>query len=83
MASAEDKSVGRVELYQKVFDTPEGIQVLNDMVSVHKVLSSSFDKDPMQMAFNEGERNVVLRILHILNLDVAKLRERMRNYAQE
>lgn len=83
MASAEEKSIGRVQLYQKVFDSPEGIQVLNDMISVHKVLSSTFDKDAMQMSFNEGERNVVLRILHILNLDVAKLRERVRQYAQE
>jgi hypothetical protein len=83
LASAEEKSIGRVSLYQKVFDSPEGIEVLNDLVAVHRVLSSTFDKDSLQMAFNEGERNVILRILHILNLDVAKLRERMRNYAQE
>lgn len=68
--------------YQKVFDTEEGKIVLLDLMRTHRMFSSTFVKDPYEMAFNEGERNAVLRICTLLKLDVAKLRERMREYEE-
>lgn len=63
--------------YQVVFNTPQGKRVLLDMMKNHKMLSSSFDSDALQMARNEGERNVVLRILSMLKVDITDLNKRI------
>ncbi len=42
--------------------------VIQDMCVAHSVFDGGFDIDPIQHAFNAGERNVVLRILTILGL---------------
>lgn len=54
--------------YQEVFDL-ESLQVqtvLSDLCKAHSVFDGGFDPDPYLNAFNNGERNVVLRILTIL-----------------
>lgn len=71
-----------VSAYQKVFDTEDGKVVLLDLMRTHWMLSSTYVKEPTDMSFREGERNVVLRICSLLKLDVAKLRERMREYEE-
>jgi hypothetical protein len=40
---------------------------------VHHVFGSTFSKDPYELALKEGERNTVLRILSILQIDPQKL----------
>lgn len=52
--------------------------VVQDLCSAHGVFDGGFDLDPLQHAFNAGERNVVLRILTIIGLssdDTLKLIE--------
>jgi hypothetical protein len=44
--------------------------VLRDMCDAHGVFDGGFDPDPNMNAFNSGERNVVLRILHIIKADL-------------
>lgn len=64
--------------YQTVFGTDAGRMVLNDLINVHGVMRTSmFTGDDagdgaeraIRMAFAEGERNVVLRIVVQLGLD--------------
>jgi hypothetical protein len=40
------------------------------MCDAHGVFDGGFDPDPNMNAFNSGERNVVLRILHIIKADL-------------
>jgi hypothetical protein len=44
------------------------------------IMRSSFHHgiQPLELAFNEGQRNMVLRILTILKVDLKQLHERMK-----
>ena len=57
--------------YQDVFDleSPQVCTVLKDMCKAHGVFDGGFNADPYINALNSGERNVVLRILTILNMN--------------
>lgn len=55
--------------YKKMFqDSPHGQAVLEDLKAAHHFYSSTIASpvDPYFMAFREGERNVILRIMTIL-----------------
>lgn len=57
--------------YQAVFMTPAGEIVLEDLKKAGHMYGSLIDPgdrqiDPMRMAIAEGERNMILRILAIL-----------------
>ena len=57
----------KLEDYNNCFNvSPTGRAVLDDMEKAHFMKSSTFSPDPYETARNEGERNVVLRILTIL-----------------
>lgn len=57
-----------LEAYHRVFDTPDGELVLEDMKKAHHFNDSSFNPQfPEMTVFSEGERNAVLRIMAILN----------------
>ncbi|MCP4488999.1 MAG: hypothetical protein GY820_17055 [Gammaproteobacteria bacterium] len=52
--------------------------VLMDLCEAHGVFDGGFSLDPIQNAFNAGERNAVLRILTILKMtpeDILALEE--------
>ena len=55
--------------YTDLFDSPVGSAVLKDLCEAHGVFDGGFDPDPCINAFSSGERNVVLRILTILNMN--------------
>ncbi len=74
------KAAGKTYKYQQVFNSPEGQEVLKDLMNAHHVLSSTFDGDIRKTIFREGERNVVLRILSILKMDVQQMQERIKSY---
>ena len=57
------KQLAKLTDYKQVFSTPEGQRVLLDLMDASYMLTSSFEKNPYQAAFNEGHRNLVLRIL--------------------
>ena len=56
--------------YRMLFDTgdPNAKEVLKDLCAAHNVFDAGFDPDPIELARLAAERNVVLRILTILNL---------------
>lgn len=56
------------EAYRHVFSTPEGEIVLADLMSMHYICKSIFespDDTPTMVAYREGGKNAVLRILAI------------------
>lgn len=61
------------ETYRVVFGSQDGVLVLEDMAKAHKLyestisLDSTGKVDPIATALREGERNVILRILTIIN----------------
>ena len=68
------KRVAKISDYKNTFNSQQGRRVLADMLAENKCLSTSFVKeDPYLTAFNEGQRNVVLRILTILQVDTTQL----------
>ena len=77
--STEDAALHRLAIYQSVFGTPEGQEVLQDLMHVHYIMKPTFNIDPTTTAHREGERNAVLRILSILNMSITQLRERIKN----
>lgn len=62
--------------YKRTFGGPEGEAVLFDLMAKH-FNRSSFSKDALEMAFREGERNIVLKILTMLNLDYETLKRKV------
>lgn len=65
-----------VKHYQGAFKSPSGQQVLLDLMRTHGILNPVYNGDVNAMLVAEGERRVVLRILNILKIDVAALKER-------
>lgn len=61
----------RVSAYQSFFDSEDGRAVLLDLIYYHYMpIAIDIQKpDALVMAFREGERNVVNRVLSILNAD--------------
>lgn len=54
--------------YKEIFDltSPEVRTVMQDLCQAHGVFNGGFEPDPYMNAFASGERNVILRILTIL-----------------
>jgi hypothetical protein len=80
-ATAKKKAKESLDLllaYRNVFGTAQAEKVVNDLIKRY-MLRSSMDDSPNRLAFHEGERNVVLFILTMLNIDEDKLRERVNN----
>lgn len=67
-----------VRSYKAVFSTDQGKKVLYDLMKTFHVLHSTMDANPQELAYNEGARSVVLRILRTIQTDPAEL-ERMLN----
>ena len=59
-----------VQAYKNCFnlDDPDTSIVLQDMCKAHGIFTNTFDPDPCTHAFASGERNVVLRILSLMQL---------------
>jgi len=73
-----ERAVTRVDDYQKVFNSPHGKRVLYDLMLTCHMMQPLDTTNPTKMAFEEGQRQVVLRIMTYLKLDVAQLHERIR-----
>lgn len=68
----------RREDYKKTFETEEGKRVLKDLEKICLFKTTTFDKDALTMAFQEGLRAVYLHINTIMNMDIEEL-ERISN----
>jgi len=73
----EKKISDTIIAYRKLFDCEEGTRVLHDLIRSCWVLTSTFDPNPNEMIYREGERAVVLRILRTLNTDPERILKMM------
>ena len=58
----------KLQDFKRFFTTESGKRVLYDLVSNHFMMQPTMGAkpDPLEMAYNEGQRQVVLRIMTIL-----------------
>jgi hypothetical protein len=75
MFNIKKKKLDQVACYQATFSSEDGKKVLYDLMKVHNVMGSTFSPNSNEMILKEGERNVVLRIMHLLKIDPQKLIE--------
>lgn len=61
--------------YKRLFDTEDGKIVLKDLAKSCHFDTPTFDPDPYQSAFQEGERHLFLRIIRTINADPERLLE--------
>lgn len=71
------KYAALMSAYQNIFKSPEGEMVLKDLMAAHGILTNTYNGDVNNMLLKEGERNVVLRILSILKIDINAIYERI------
>lgn len=69
--------------YKNVFSSVQGKEVLDDLIKSCYLLSPTFSKDPYETAFKEGQRNVVLKILQLLEVDLNKVEEMIKQSHDE
>ena len=63
-----------IQSYQKVFNTPEGNEVLLDIMDRGNVLKPTFSLDNDVMThLNEGKRELALYIIEMNQIDLKKL----------
>lgn len=78
MAKSQPKMYAEMmSAYQNIFKSPDGELVLKDLMSTHGILSNTYKGNVNDMLVKEGERNVVLRILSILKIDINAIYERI------
>ena len=70
------------EDYKTTFSTEEGKRVLKDLERVCMYRATTFDKEALTMAFQEGLRTVYLHITTIMEMDIEEL-ERISNAMQK
>jgi len=73
-----EKEYAKRTEYISLFSGELGRKILNDLIANHCVLSATFSSDPYRTAFNEGQRNVVLRILNMIIKNPSDLLDRVR-----
>lgn len=70
------KQADLIDAYKATFSTPSGKKVLNDLMATHFVYSTTFTEAKSELIIlREGERNVVMRILSLLETNPASLRK--------
>jgi len=74
-----DKSLAKISDYKATFLEGRGQKVLHDMMRAHFMMATTYVKgDPYESAMREGERQVIIRILSILKVDLKKLEKHIK-----
>jgi hypothetical protein len=68
-----NKKKAVTKAYRRLFDSEDGTMVLEDMCKMCNFNASTFSNDPLEMAFNEGKRSIILRIMRVLKSDPTEL----------
>lgn len=53
--------------YMHIFSTDEGKRILEDLERKYHITQTTFREDALGIAYNEGQRTVVLYIRHMMN----------------
>ena len=62
-----------IRAYVRLFNTEDGKKVLHDLMKACHFFRSTMDSNSHELAYREGERSVVLRILRTIKTDPAEL----------
>lgn len=71
----ESKKVKLIKAYRELFSSNEGLEVLHDLSKSCNVYTSTFDGNPHEMAYKEGARSVILRIMRTIEMDPFELQK--------
>jgi hypothetical protein len=72
------RAMARVIDYKRTFASEQGRRVLSDLIAEHYVMNSTYVKgDPQDLAFREGQRQVVLRMLAIMKVDPTEIQQKI------
>ena len=70
--------------YRKVFTSPEGERVMNDLCKqFHAMATTYFRGDDRETAFREGQRHVILTIMNELKYDYEAYEQRLQSMMKE
>ena len=58
------------QLYIDVFDNDNGKKILEELGKRCFIHRPTFNKDGMTMAFNEGQRSIILHIQNMMKIDI-------------
>ena len=78
----ENKRVKLVKAYRELFASEAGMEVLNDLCKSCHIHHSTMDANPHEMAYKEGERSVVLRILRTIEINPFELDRAIKSQEQ-
>lgn len=76
MSDVEDR-IKKIRYYKECFISEAGQEVLQDLVKSCGIFHSSFSADPYENAFMSGQREIVLRILNVLKVDIGAYQSSM------
>lgn len=62
-----------IRAYKRVFESEDGKKVLADLAKAGHVYRSTMDPNPNEVAYKEGERSMVLRIMRTVKTDPSEL----------
>lgn len=65
----------RKQLYQNVFESPDGKRVLEDLSRHAFIRKTTFSENPQRTAFNEGQRSMVLHIQSMMAVDLERTKK--------
>ena len=69
--------------YQKLFATEDGKRVLADLLRECGFMSVGLGEDAQETAYNQGKREVVLRIVNLINIDPETILKLLRDNRKE
>lgn len=67
--------------YKRVFGSEQGQRVLNDLIANHFVMNTTYSRGSqaeLDMAFKEGQRQVVMRMMTIMNYDPEQVEKQIK-----
>lgn len=79
----ESKKAKLVRAYRELFESDAGKEVLHDLCKSCHVFHSTMDANPHEMAYREGERSVVLRILRTIEINPYELDRKIKEHLEE
>lgn len=68
--------IAKVQDYRRAFGSEHGKRVLYDLMNEHFFIRSTYSKgDPMELAYREGQRQVLLRIFTVLKFEPEQIKQ--------
>lgn len=69
--------------YKQVFSGADGEEVIKDLISLAGLMSSTESLDHAKLAFREGQRDIIFRILHAVDMDISEYIKKLREVKSE